>query len=109
MFRCITARVRDPKILIFCADPMALVTDSPGIPYLGCCGGTMRMICHGGQLVIPSPTFEAKLALNAIESKKVTSMVGVPTMYLGNVKIQQLPVIWAHRKSSVAVSKSIKA
>ena len=58
----------------------------------------MRMICHGGQLVIPSPTFEANLALKAIESKKVTSMVGVPTMYLGNVKIQQLPVISALEK-----------
>ena len=67
----------------------------------------MRMICHGGQLVIPSPTFEAKLALKAIESKKVTSMVGVPTMYLGNVKIQQLPVISAYR--NFVVLKSIKA
>ena len=66
---------------------------------MGCCGGTMRMVSHGGQLVIPSPTFEAKHALQAIESKNITSMVGVPTMYLGNVKIKVLPVIVRNRKS----------
>ena len=59
----------------------------------------MRMICHGGQLVIPSPTFEAKHALQAINSHNITSMVGVPTMYLGNVKIKILPVIAHNRKS----------
>ena len=58
----------------------------------------MRMVSHGGQLVIPSPTFEAKHALQAIESKNITSMVGVPTMYLGNVKIKVLPVIVHNRK-----------
>ena len=60
----------------------------------------MRMICHGGQLVIPSPTFEAKPALQAIESKNITSMVGVPMMYLGNVKIKLLPVITRYRNLS---------
>ena len=51
----------------------------------GCGGGTMRMICTGGQLIIPSPTFDSKRALHAIEVEEITSMVGVPTMYIGNV------------------------
>lgn len=50
------------------------------------CGGmvlcTLATLCRGGTLVIPSPSFDARAVLAAVESEGCTHLSGVPTMYI---------------------------
>ena len=47
----------------------------------------MAMLNSGCQLVMPAPHFDPVMALKAMESKKISTLIGVPTMFLGNVKM----------------------
>ena len=52
-----------------------------------CAGSTMSMLNSGCELVMPAPHFDPVMALKAMESKKISTLIGVPTMFLGNVKM----------------------
>ena len=44
----------------------------------------MAMLTCGLELVMPAPHFDPLMALKAMESHKINSLIGVPTMFLGN-------------------------
>ena len=45
------------------------------------------MLTRGVEVIMPAPHFDPLLALKAMESRKISVCIGVPTMYLGNGKI----------------------
>ena len=60
----------------------------------GFAGHTMSMLTSGLELVMPAPHFDPVMALKAMESKKISTLIGVPTMFLGNVKIASQVIGW---------------
>ncbi|KAG2460814.1 ACSF2 synthetase, partial [Polypterus senegalus] len=48
----------------------------------GSVGGAMVMAIHGSTLVFPSPSFDGRAALEAIETERCTNLYGTPTMYV---------------------------
>ena len=47
----------------------------------------MSMLTRGVELIMPAPHFDPLLALKAMESREISMCIGVPTMYVGNGKI----------------------
>ena len=52
----------------------------------GCVGGTLVCMVTGATLVLPAPTFEALATMFAIEEEKVTTIYGVPTMFIAELE-----------------------
>jgi fatty-acyl-CoA synthase len=55
------------------------------VPFYHCFGmvlGNLGCTTHGTTMVIPSPGFDPKLTLDAIERERCTAVYGVPTMFL---------------------------
>uniref|UniRef100_A0A8C4XHL2 Medium-chain acyl-CoA ligase ACSF2, mitochondrial n=1 Tax=Erpetoichthys calabaricus TaxID=27687 RepID=A0A8C4XHL2_ERPCA len=48
----------------------------------GSVGGAMVMAIHGSTLVFPSPSFDGRAALEAIQTERCTYLYGTPTMYV---------------------------
>ena len=45
----------------------------------------MSMLNRGVEMIAPAPHFDPKMALAAIEKYKCDLIIGVPTMYMGNI------------------------
>jgi fatty-acyl-CoA synthase len=55
------------------------------VPFYHCFGmvmGNLGALAHGGCVVIPAPSFEPRATLEAVEGEGVTSLYGVPTMFI---------------------------
>ncbi len=55
------------------------------VPFYHCFGmvmGNLGTLAHGGCVVIPAPSFEPKATLEAVAAEGVTSLYGVPTMFI---------------------------
>ncbi|XP_041520513.1 medium-chain acyl-CoA ligase ACSF2, mitochondrial [Microtus oregoni] len=64
------------------AEELRLVLPSPLYHCLGSVGGTMVSIVHGVTLLLSSPSFNGKKALEAISREKGTLLYGTPTMFV---------------------------
>ncbi|MBF6217936.1 AMP-binding protein [Nocardia abscessus] len=54
-------------------------------PFYHCFGmvmGNLASTSHAAAIVIPSPSFDPKAALAAVEAERCTSLYGVPTMFI---------------------------
>src|SRR4051795_12345116 len=55
------------------------------VPFYHCFGmvmGNVGALSHGGSVVIPAPSFEPRATLEAVAAERVTSLYGVPTMFI---------------------------
>jgi fatty-acyl-CoA synthase len=55
------------------------------VPFYHCFGmvmGNLGTLAHGGCVVIPAPSFDPGAALEAVQAERVTSLYGVPTMFI---------------------------
>src|SRR3954470_20131280 len=55
------------------------------VPFYHCFGmvmGNLGALAHGGSVVIPAPSFEPRATLEAVAAEGVTSLYGVPTMFI---------------------------
>ncbi len=55
------------------------------VPFYHCFGmvmGNLACTTHGACMVIPAPGFDPALTLAAVEAERVTSLYGVPTMFI---------------------------
>ncbi len=55
------------------------------VPFYHCFGmvmGNLGTLAHGGCVVIPAPAFDAGATLEAVAAEGVTSLYGVPTMFI---------------------------
>ncbi|HLH00349.1 MAG TPA: AMP-binding protein [Bryobacteraceae bacterium] len=52
----------------------------------GCVGGTLVCVVTGATLVLPAPTFDPLATMQAIEEERVTTIYGVPTMFIGELE-----------------------
>ncbi|XP_020828306.1 medium-chain acyl-CoA ligase ACSF2, mitochondrial isoform X2 [Phascolarctos cinereus] len=59
-----------------------LVVPSPLYHCLGSVGGTMVSLMYGVTLILSSPSFESKRALEAITQERATMIYGTPTMFV---------------------------
>lgn len=64
------------------AEELRLVLPSPLYHCLGSVGGTMVSMMHGATLLLSSPSFNGKKALEAISREKGTLLYGTPTMFV---------------------------
>ncbi|MBO8197013.1 AMP-binding protein [Streptomyces smyrnaeus] len=58
------------------------------VPFYHCFGmvmGNLAATSHGACMVIPSPAFEPKAALRAVQEERCTSLYGVPTMFIAEL------------------------
>jgi fatty-acyl-CoA synthase len=90
------------------------------VPFYHCFGmvlGNLAIVTHGACIVIPSETFDARAALEAVESERCTSLYGVPTMFIaeladpsfGDVDLSTLRTgIMAGSPCPVEVMKQVK-
>jgi fatty-acyl-CoA synthase len=74
------------------ADGMKITEkDRIGVPVplyhcFGCVAGTLVCMLTGATMVLPAPTFDALATMRAIEEEKVTTIYGVPTMFIGELE-----------------------
>ncbi|EHB16492.1 Acyl-CoA synthetase family member 2, mitochondrial [Heterocephalus glaber] len=61
---------------------LRLVLPSPLYHCLGSVGGTMVCMLHGSTLLLSSPSFSGKKALEAISREKGSILYGTPTMFV---------------------------
>ena len=55
------------------------------VPFYHCFGmvmGNLAATSHGATMIIPAPGFDPALTLKAVQDEKVTSLYGVPTMFI---------------------------
>ncbi|HEX6697197.1 MAG TPA: AMP-binding protein [Solirubrobacteraceae bacterium] len=55
------------------------------VPFYHCFGmvmGNLGAFAHGGSVVIPAPSFDPRATLEAVAAEGVTSLYGVPTMFI---------------------------
>jgi fatty-acyl-CoA synthase len=55
------------------------------VPFYHCFGmvmGNLGTLSHGACVVIPAPAFEPRATLEAVAAERVTSLYGVPTMFI---------------------------
>jgi len=55
------------------------------VPFYHCFGmvmGNLGTLAHGGCVVIPAPSFDPGATLAAVAAERVTSLYGVPTMFI---------------------------
>jgi fatty-acyl-CoA synthase len=58
------------------------------VPFYHCFGmvmGNLAATSHGACMVIPAPAFDPKATLAAVAEEKVTSLYGVPTMFIAEL------------------------
>lgn len=64
------------------------------VPFYHCFGmvmGNLACSVYGATMVIPSPTFDPGACLETIEAERVTSLYGVPTMFIAQLGHDDLP------------------
>jgi fatty-acyl-CoA synthase len=57
----------------------------------GCVIGTMSAAATGAAIILPAPTFDARLTLEAIHTERATSVYGVPTMFIAELSHADFP------------------
>jgi fatty-acyl-CoA synthase len=60
------------------------------VPFYHCFGmgmGNLGAVSHGAAVVIPSPGFDPRLTLKAVEEERCTSLYGVPTMFIAELAL----------------------
>lgn len=57
----------------------------------GCVMGTLCALTSGAAIVLPNWTFHALLTLKAIEEERATSLYGVPTMFIAELRHPEFP------------------
>ena len=60
------------------------------VPFFHCFGmviGNLACTTHGACMVIPSASFEATAALEAVQQERCTSLYGVPTMFISELSL----------------------
>ncbi|NMM90555.1 AMP-binding protein [Rhodococcus sp. SRB_17] len=60
------------------------------VPFYHCFGmvmGNLACTSHGAAMVIPSPAFDPRAALEAVQAEKCTSLYGVPTMFIAELAL----------------------
>ncbi len=58
------------------------------VPFYHCFGmvmGNLAATVHGAAMIVPSPTFDPGAVLAAIEAEGITSLYGVPTMFIAEL------------------------
>lgn len=58
------------------------------VPFFHCFGmvlANIACITHGSAMVLPSPSFNAKAVLTAVEQERCTALHGVPTMFIAEL------------------------
>jgi fatty-acyl-CoA synthase len=58
------------------------------VPFYHCFGtviGNLAAVAHGAAMVLPAPSFDAWATLRTIEDERCTSVLGVPTMFIGMI------------------------
>jgi fatty-acyl-CoA synthase len=58
------------------------------VPFYHCFGmvmGNLGCSTHGATMVVPAPAFEPLATLQAVEEERVTSLFGVPTMFIAEL------------------------
>jgi fatty-acyl-CoA synthase len=58
------------------------------VPFYHCFGmvmGNLAATSHGSCIVIPAPSFDAAATLQAVQEERVTSLYGVPTMFIAEL------------------------
>jgi fatty-acyl-CoA synthase len=58
------------------------------VPFYHCFGmvmGNLAATSHGAAMIIPAPSFDPKLTLQAVAEEKCTSLYGVPTMFIAEL------------------------
>ncbi|XP_004446615.1 medium-chain acyl-CoA ligase ACSF2, mitochondrial isoform X1 [Dasypus novemcinctus] len=63
-------------------EELRLVLPCPLYHCLGSVGGTMVCMVHGATLILSSPIFDGKKALEAISKERGTFLYGTPTMFV---------------------------
>ncbi len=61
------------------------------VPFYHCFGmviGNLAALSHGAATIIPSRTFDAAAALEAVQSRRATSLYGVPTMFIAELGLE---------------------
>ena len=60
------------------------------VPFYHCFGmvmGNLACTSHGAAMVIPSPAFDPRASLEAVQAEKCTSLYGVPTMFIAELAL----------------------
>lgn len=52
----------------------------------GCVCGVLNCVTHGAAIILPSATFDARAALEAIHEERATVIGGVPTMFIAELQ-----------------------
>ncbi|MBZ5605198.1 MAG: AMP-binding protein [Acidobacteriia bacterium] len=52
----------------------------------GCVAGTMSAINCGGAMILPAPAFDPLATMQAVHHERVTSLYGVPTMFIAQLQ-----------------------
>ncbi|GAB3563732.1 AMP-binding protein [Spelaeicoccus albus] len=58
------------------------------VPFYHCFGmviGNLATLSHGGAVVLPAASFDAAASLRAVQQEGVTSLYGVPTMFIAEL------------------------
>ncbi|MFE3290809.1 AMP-binding protein [Rhodococcus sp. NPDC059234] len=58
------------------------------VPFYHCFGmvmGNLACTSHGATMVIPSPAFDPRATLEAVQAERCTSLYGVPTMFIAEL------------------------
>jgi fatty-acyl-CoA synthase len=50
----------------------------------------LACVTHGAAIVIPNPTFDPQLTLDAVQKERCTSLYGVPTMFIAELALPDL-------------------
>ena len=60
------------------------------VPFYHCFGmvlGNLALTTHGACIVVPSPSFEPRAALEAVQAERCTGLYGVPTMFIAELEL----------------------
>jgi fatty-acyl-CoA synthase len=60
------------------------------VPFYHCFGmvmGNLAATSHGAAMVIPAPTFDPAMTLQAVQDERCTSLYGVPTMFIAELAV----------------------
>ncbi len=60
------------------------------VPFYHCFGmvmGNLAATSHGAAMIIPAPSFDPVLTLQAVEKEQCTSLYGVPTMFIAELAV----------------------
>jgi fatty-acyl-CoA synthase len=52
----------------------------------GCVIGTMASVASGAAMILPNPTFDPRRTLEAVHTERATSIYGVPTMFIAELR-----------------------